>query len=336
MWALKNKTPYAAERLWIRDKTGAHHWIVSVKATFEVAADGKLALADEQPPPLLAPEYNGEPGLSSVKYEAEIGPPKPTTDVLVDGLAHTPGGRPAKSVPVTLRVADLEKTVMVHGPRVYYEGAFGLTTTNSRSFTSQPLCYESAFGGADLLDPDPRRQRMDARNPVGKGVAADKRRLLNQPAHTIEYPDGNPAKDGPAGLGPIASYWSPRRELAGTYDQRWADSKKPLLPDDYDERFVLAAPADQRPARHLVGGEKIRLVNMTPDGLFFFELPKIFLTFTSRFGTRLEEHRSRLSTVLIEPERRTVKLVWLTSLLVAPTQSDYLDETLINQKPYLT
>ena len=63
MWALKNHTPYAAERNWTRDKRGVHQWIVAVKATFAIATDGKLSLLDEQPPPVLAPEYHGEPGM---------------------------------------------------------------------------------------------------------------------------------------------------------------------------------------------------------------------------------------------------------------------------------
>jgi len=37
MWALKNRTPYAAERTWVRDRSGAHHWIVAVKATFDLS-----------------------------------------------------------------------------------------------------------------------------------------------------------------------------------------------------------------------------------------------------------------------------------------------------------
>ena len=61
MWALNSKTSYTAERTWVRDKTAAHHWVVAVKATSTIRLDGKLTLADEQPPPLLVPEFWGEP-----------------------------------------------------------------------------------------------------------------------------------------------------------------------------------------------------------------------------------------------------------------------------------
>jgi hypothetical protein len=336
MWALKNKTPYAAERTWTRDKAGAYVWIVGVKATFGVGAGGKLTLLDEQPPLLLAPEYAGEPGRSSLKYEAELGPPRPTTDLVVRGEAHAPGGRPAPTVPVRLRVGELEKTIVVHGDRVYQSERSGLTTSRPRPFVARPIVYEDAFGGSDLAQPDPRRQRMDLRNPVGKGVAVDPRRLHGQPAHAIEYPQADPASRGPAGFGPLASYWSPRRELAGTYDQKWETARKPFLPDDYDERWLLCAPADQRPPRHLTGGERVQLLNLTAEGKLEFELPKIFLTFASRFGSVRQEHRSRLAAVVIEPEVPAVKLVWLTSLVVPPTRVDDLDETVVDEKPFMT
>ena len=83
MWALDNRTAYAAERNWIRDKNGVHHWLVAVKATFDVALDGRLKLADEQPPPLLEPEYRGEPGSSSLRLDSDLLAVKPGTTVAV-------------------------------------------------------------------------------------------------------------------------------------------------------------------------------------------------------------------------------------------------------------
>jgi hypothetical protein len=335
MWALSNRTPYAAERNWIRDKQGATHWLVAVKATFDVAPDGRLKLADEQPAPLLAPEHRGDPAKTSLRLDSDLLAIKPGTDILVDACAHAPKGRPAPMVPVSLRVGEIEKTLLVHGTRVYYRGTVGLTTTNPIPFTSQPIHYEWAYGGTDTSHDDPRKHRIDARNPVGKGLATDIKRLEKQPAHTIEYPRGNPEKVGPAGFGPLCSYWSPRLERGGTYDQRWEKTKKPLLPDDYDERSALAAPDDQRPAKPLRGGETVTLVNMSPAGALRFDLPKIFLTFRTLFGRRSEEHRSTLTTVFVDAESAKLSLVWQSSLRVLPRQVDYLDETIIGEKAYL-
>jgi hypothetical protein len=335
MWSLTNHTQYSAERNWTRDKTGVHHWVVAVKATFDIDRNGKLSLADEQEPPLLAPEYRGDPATSSLLAESDLLYVKPRTDVLLDAHAHAPKGRAAATVPVSLRVGDIEKTLLVHGTRVYYRGAVGMTTSAPRPFVTAPIQWESAFGGTDTTHPDARKHRIDARNPVGRGLVVDPTRLDNQLAHTIEYPNGNPAKVGPAGFGPLASFWSPRLERAGTYDERWARSKKPLLPDDYDDRFANAAPEDQQPAKPLRGGEPIAVVNMTPEGVLRFELPKIFLAFSSKIRGRVEEHRARLATVFIALERMKLSLVWQSTLMVPQKQVDYLDTTVIREKRYL-
>ena len=125
MWALDNRTPYAAERTWVRDRDGAHQWIVVVKGTWQIADDGALTLADEQLPPLYAAEYNGEPGQSSIRYEADLLGMKPGTDVTLLGSAHVPGGRAASSVEVGLQVGPITKRLMVVGPRVYERGVVG-------------------------------------------------------------------------------------------------------------------------------------------------------------------------------------------------------------------
>ncbi len=345
MWALRNSTPYAAGRNWTRDKRGVHLWLVAVTATFDVHPDGRLELSDAQRPPLLEPEYQGDPGASSLRLDSDLLAVKPGTDIVVDAHAHAPGGRPAIAVPVSLRVGPVEKTLVVHGTRAYFRSLMGISTSTPRPFMTAPIRYESAFGGTDTSHPDARKHRIDPRNPVGKGFAVDPDRLVNQSAHTIEYPKGNPAKPGPAGFGPIASFWSPRLELAGTYDAGWQSTKKPLLPDDYEERFALSAPADQRPPKPLRGGERVELVNMTPQGVLRFELPKIYLTFTTRFGRRREEHRATLTTVAVlaagsergvpidEPR---LAMTWQSTLKVPAREAEYLDQTEIGEKPFLT
>src|SRR3954462_13029433 len=161
MWALDNRTPYAAERNWTRDKQGVHHWLVVVKATFDIGPAGRLKLADKQPPPLLKPEYRGEPGKSSLRMDSDLLAPKPGTDVILDACAHAPNGRSAAAVPVSLQVAGLEKKRVGHGIGPYYRGAMGLTTTPPRPFTVQPIHYEWAFGGSDFSHPDPSKHRID-------------------------------------------------------------------------------------------------------------------------------------------------------------------------------
>jgi hypothetical protein len=222
MWMLANKTPYTAERNWTRSKRGMHVYIVAVKATFDVALNGKLTLADEQTPPALLPVYRGDPNTTSLRFDSDLLAVKAATDVLLDAFAHAPQGRPTTRVPVSLRVAEVQKTLVVHGTRVYHNGA----ASGTRSFVTQPIEYEQAFGGKDMTDPDPQKHRIDTRNPVGKGFAIHQKNLENQPAHTIEYPSGDPATIGPAGFGPLTSFWSPRIERGGTYDAAWDNNNQ--------------------------------------------------------------------------------------------------------------
>ncbi|WNG20909.1 DUF2169 domain-containing protein [Cystobacter fuscus] len=327
MWGLKNRTAYAAERNWTRDKNGVHWWLVAVKATFNITPGGRPILADTQLPPVLVPEYFGEPGRSSLRYDSDLLAAKPGSELLVIAHAHAPHGRPVPTVPVSLRIERLHKELLVHGERIYESGWRNVTVTRPQSFTTRPIRYEFAFGGSDLSDPDPQKHRTDERNPIGRGFARRAAHVVGKLAHAIEYPRGDPAEMGPAGFGPIDPSWMPRRALAGTYDERWEQSKKPLLPDDFDPLFALSAPADQRLDKPIIGGERVELLNMTPDGALIFELPRISISCTTRIGMRSEKHSARVVTVLVEPEERRLFLVWQSVLRVAAPDADYLDET---------
>jgi hypothetical protein len=337
MWALANQTPYAAERNWTRDKDGVPHWVVAVKATFDIRADGRLQLADEQPPPILVPEYHGKPGASSLRFDSDLLAVKPCTDVVLDASAHVAGGKRSTSVTVSMRVADVRKSLRVHGERVFYTAPTGgLTTSSPQPFSSRPIRYEQAYGGRDATDRDPSRHTHDERNPIGVGFAVDPSRLVHKPAPTVEYPSGDVAKNGPAGFGPIDATWLPRRALAGTYDAKWERARKPLLPEDYDPLYAASAPRDQRIANHLRGGEPVELTNLNATGSMRFELPKIYLTFTTAFGRRRQEHRGRMTSVLIRPDDSKLSVVWQSTLVVEPRDDEYLDRTTIGEKPYLT
>jgi hypothetical protein len=334
MWAIANRTRYKAGKTWARDKDGVHEWIVCVKATFDVIAGGSVVLSENQVDPLPLAEYRGEPGSSSLAYDADLVPMKPTTDVVLNATAYAPRGRASTDFLVSVRVGPIRKTIRVRGNREWTAGAFGERPSAAEPITQVPVVYERAYGGYDRTNSEPARQRMDARNPVGCGVVAESSRRAGLPLPNFEYPDGDLEKSGPAGFGAIDCYWSPRRELAGTYDDAWDQHRRPLVPADWDPRSLLCAPADQRPDAHLRGGELVELSNLTPDGDLRFTLPKTYLTFSTRVDTRIEEHRGRLATVIIEPDYPRVIMVWLTSL-TCRTDADYLEETVIREKPFL-
>lgn len=329
MWAIDNRTPHAVERTWVRDPEGRHQWVVVLKATFDVGERGALRQSDEQPPPRHEPEYRGDPATTSLRAEADLVPLRPTTDVVVVGQAHAPAGKPSRAVPVGLRIASVDKVLVVRGERVYVDGALGVTPSAPAEFVTKPVEYERAFGGADTTDPDPSRHRIDLRNPVGRGFAIHASRLLGQPAPNVEYPQGDPARVGPAGLGPIASHWSPRRELAGTYDAAWLRHRSPLLPKDFDPRFHSCAPADQRTHEYLRGGERIEVVHMTPGGVLRCDLPRMEPVFTTFFGRRKRVSAAHLVSVVVEADAARLSIAWQTQMTVGPNDVDRLDRTVI-------
>jgi hypothetical protein len=333
MLRIQNRTPYKVERAWGRDKDGVHEWIVAVKATFDIKPDGAVTLADEQLDPLLLPEYNGEPGASSLRYDADIVGPKPTTDVVLNATAYAPNGRPSSNFTVEARVGSIHKVLRVVGSRTWSNGLLE-EVSEPEPISQIPIVYERAYGGYDHDDPDPRNHRMDTRNPVGCGVVAKSSHRRGRALPNFEYPGGGIEKTGPAGFGAIDSFWSPRREFSGTYDRNWQESRLPLLPLDWDPRARLCSPQDQQPDTYLHGGEFVELTNLTPDGRLRFTLPKPYFTFSTRISGRTEEHRGRVSTVIIEPDFPRVIMVWQSSL-VCRTDTDYLDETVVREKRYI-
>lgn len=143
--------------------------------------------------------------------------------------------------------------------------------------------------------------------PLALTVSRGDQQLLHKTTH---------AKAGePAGMGPVAPYVSPRLELAGTYDEAWRTSRAPLLPEDFDERFYLCSPEDQRPKSCLEGGDQLLLENLSPEGTLRLELPRCVLTFSTSFSDgQPQNHLARLFSVTVEPEHARLQLVWQTHL----------------------
>jgi len=315
MWQVDNRTPFAAERGWVRDRNGAEVWLVAVKCTFDIKPDGTTEVSPDQPPVLRVPEYTDEPGKSSLKYEADLVLTKTTTDVVAIGHAYAPEGRPVAQMEVGLRVGPIQKVVRVSGDRTW--GGHGASPP--RPFAKMPLTYERAFGGVDARSEHPDRD-WDWRNPVGTGFAVSRDNLAGVALPNIEYPDEVVGawsdRPRPAGFGPVGSHWQPRAGLAGTYDDDWMKKRRPLLPDDFDDRFFQYAPEDQQAPAFLRGGEPVVLYRLTPEGDLRFFLPKVVLGFDTRFydGTREIHKMRRLHAVILEPDYPRVSLVWHTAL----------------------
>jgi hypothetical protein len=339
MWQLDNRTPFAAERSWVRDRDGAEIWLVAVKCTFGIKPDGGTEIATEQPPIVMAPEYMNPalPGQSSLRYDSDMVRTKTTTDVVVVGHAYAPRKKPVRELDVGFRIGPLVKQLHITGDRIWLGGS----PSEPLPFTKLPLVYERAYGGYDRATLNTASPEWDARNPVGIGFAVSASSAGGQRLPNVEYRDqlirSWRDRPRPAGFGPIGAHWQPRGKLAGTYDDEWQQERFPLLPDDFDDRHYQCVPSDQQARKFLTGGETVRLVNLTPAGILDFRLPRLFLGFETSFytGEREIHDRPKLHTVIIEPDFPRVSLVWHSALPCHPKVLK-LKETRIFQKQLLS
>lgn len=180
-----------------------------------------------------------------------------------------------------------------------------------------------------------------AHNPVGTGFLErwyeDALSVDRWPAPRIEAPgheitvaawralvrgDKKPGDDpslSPQGLGVVAKPWSPRRELAGTFDAHWLENKWPRMPDDFDMAYWNGAHVRMQ-SPYLFGEERVSLWNLAAPGtapiedgrsVVRFQVPEI------NVAARLLARDGRtawgglvIDTLVVDMEERTVAVVW--------------------------
>ena len=300
---------------------GRESLVVVVKGTFTIPGSGKVpVLAEEQVPLVEADVFTGEPGFSSTLYESDYAPHKPRCDVLLNGSAYAPGGKPTTEVVVGLRVGEMSKSFKVVGNRVWRREAFGASATNPEPFTVMPVSYDRAFGGIDHTHEDPKKHAAFRANLAGVGFhvnwakeAIDGKPLPNteQPGKPIREPSG---EYRPMAFGAVARGSLPRASFAGTYDDDWLENRFPFLPDDFDDRYHQSAPEDQQ-IPYPRGGEEVELSNLILGGSVRFRLPSVEVPVEfTRQGFESERVAAVMDTVLIEPDLSRFLLVWRASI----------------------
>lgn len=317
---LINGTKFAFGANQATDAGGTNYLLAVLKATYSIP-EFQLGVpaVSESPVPLLdADSFWGEPGLSAPKFESDWAFRKQQCDVVLHANAHAPEGEAVTELEVGFSVGQLSKRARVVGPRRWQSSSQNspLRLTAPEPFTEMPLSYEQSFGGT-WYDPEREAYEFFARNPVGCGFAKTFRwRLDGQPAPTIE-PIGEPIKhpDGnyrPYGFGPLGRNWSPRAELAGTYDDAWQAERFPLLPADFDERYHQCVAPDQQ-TEFLHGGESVVLENLHPTRpLIKFNLPNR-LSMPMLVITDQQTQRELIpvaDTLIIDVPNETFSIVW--------------------------
>lgn len=313
------------------DRHGREVLAVIAKMTWSVSPIGNVTIARPIAPVRLFDIPRGEGLYSSLRYASDAVCEKPGTEVLLIGTAHPPHPEATKQT-VSLRVetgrATLQKSLVVHGPRVWVPGLLGLAPGPSGKMAKTPLIYEWAYGGVDATNPD--AITADYRNLSGTGYLERKSGLAGKPAPVIEDPrfplsSRSPA---PAGFGPVPAHWLPRAARAGTHDDVWKRERAPLCPLDFDPRHNLCAPDDQWLSEPLLGDEPIEVTGATKEQAWRFRLPRYSPVFHSTVQGRTFEHETHLDTVMIDADERTVELVWRIQV-VLPRKTEHLEKVTI-------
>jgi uncharacterized protein YjbI with pentapeptide repeats len=193
--------------------------------------------------------------------------PKQTGEVLVCGNFISPNGSgiEAGSVKLSIEQVDskgishkkVDKELAIFGDRYWIKllGA-GITPSNPTKFKEMSITYGNAFGGEGFKP-----------NPNGKGFKPIETEFgERQYLPNIEYksklitsPSFQPT---PASFGRIDIMSSPRIERAGTYDQKYIETRMPGLPDDIDWLYFNDAAEDQWIDGYFNGDEKYFISNM--------------------------------------------------------------------------
>jgi hypothetical protein len=312
---LINHTLFTAGIVVDTDREGADTLVLMVKATFDIGLDGSLQRSEQQRDIEWGDVYAGKPGTSSVLYESDATWGRQGTDVALIGYAH-PKRLGDRQVDVALRVGSLAKSARVFGDRRWETVMGGARISVADPFEKVPLVWERSFGGVDSTPADPNHHSLEARNPVGRGFRAknsqapvEGSRLPNieDPRNLISAPADRPA---PVGFGFVAKSWMPRVGFAGTYDEQWQKARAPLLPDDYDQHFTVAASEGLWAANGLQGGEIVDLEQLTPNGRLRFSIPKVDILGSYLALVPPTDLNMRLVVVFIDAVRMNLVMLW--------------------------
>lgn len=302
-----NNTPFAALDVPHPDHLGRPMIVAVVKASFTVRLDGELAPVERPREVRVNDElYDPDAPEGSVRLPTDVCVEKRGTDVIVVGEAVA--RKPVTVADVGVRVRDRQVPLRVHGPRVFVQDIADVTVGPAAPFERQPIVYERAFGG--VAD---EGWTVESRNRAGVGVAKRAADLVGKPAPQIEHPARPHRRAGdahpPVGYGAIRSHWSPRLELAGTFDETWQRTRMPLMPADFDLRANNVAHPSLVFDEPLRAGDPIVVSGMSEGPPLALQLPVLGVVVRGRsdIGGRVEV-RPPIDTVIVEPSTRVLEI----------------------------
>jgi hypothetical protein len=158
----------------------------------------------------------------------------------------------------------------------------------------QPLLNEVCFTnplGSGWREARYKKQAKQAKLEVSHVITApqleandgsvDQPCIASHPQGQLEAPEMAAAAAAysysPVGLGIVARAWTPRVQLAGTYDANWLEHRHPLSPHDLDTGYWNGAPEDQQidypPLDFTLELWNLTAPRYTPEGYAKVKLP---------------------------------------------------------------
>lgn len=326
---IKNARLFPTALAFGKTAEGAPFLSVIIKGTFKIPPNGggPARAAAEQLPIFTADEpYDPEQPGGVLKFESDLVPFKPRTDVILVGHAYAPYGRAAKVVDVEIEVGALKKKLRVFGHRAW---SFPSEQHDAipyiagpAEFVKMPLTWDRAFGGIDkTAGIVGNRKPWCERNYLGKGFCGARTVAsingtalpnIEDPDDLIRTWDSNPR---PAGCGFFPRNSRPRVDWFGTFDEKWKAERKPELPLDFRFDAYNGADLTLQGAPYLVGNEVVKLTNlMVGGGSNTFYLPRFMARVSAMQAAAARELTTSLDTLVFIPGRSLFYLVWRATL----------------------
>lgn len=325
-------------------ETRQHIFSALVKRTYAIRPDGLVRLEKPRPFHLIDSYFKpGDPETCSIRTETDLVPFKLATDVVLIGSVHAPKGTAVPVLDAGIDVAGHRKILRVIGNRqcLFRERA-APAFTEPEEFRVLELRYERAYGGTDAHSIKDMPFSYP-RNHLGRGFVLSNRPdlihglplpnfedpsdLLTPERVIVGEPERWPFQPLPQGFGWFQRTWYPRCSFVASVpaflepDTPLKEAQLGLVPANqvalarqfklpsFDARFNSgASPGLSVP--FLRGGERVRLLHLTPEGQSEFIVPSDVpqVRMDIGFGDRFPE--AFLQTLCIRTGDGEVDLIW--------------------------
>jgi len=312
----RNYTPFVPLTFESLDVNQNPFQVVILRGSFTIIPNAPLKPSPDQQPLVTTDKFYGEPNTSSVRFESDLAPYKPNSDIIINAHAHAPEGKASPQWLVSVQVGTLHKRLLITGARYWnYHFMRGWNISAPEPCTQVPIQYEYAYGGQWQHE---QQTGVYEHNPLGKGYVNLKYWDKSQPipAPCVMSPDDPVTELGknykPEGLSALTKSWLPRRQYGGTYDEQWLNQRHPKLPQEFNYAYYNCAHPDLIYAGYLHGDESVVLTQLHPQHQTLrFTLPGYRIGLLLRYlNGSMAFAQVVLDTLHVEVPTQRAYLVW--------------------------